>query len=1552
MRKEILLLQKFWGFSLTSIMASICTLSINAQEVIINELLASNTADFPEMYDFGDYNDWIELHNPSDLDVDLNGYFISDDIDEPLKWLIPSNTQIEANGYLLIWADDFNEGPGAVYYRASWPWDSYTTRHYHSNFKLSKSGEQVVLSRADNTNSQTFIPQGGIWKYLDDGSDLGDLWTEIEFDDAGWLEGSAELGYGDGDEATILSYGPNSSDKYITTYFRHPFIVGDAAEIQNLSLLLKRDDGAVIHLNGNEVLRVNMPDGNISYDTHAYSAVSDEDEDTFFEFSLSGSDIMDGPNLIAVEIHQISGTSSDISFDFELTGHSYSGTEIVDAISFGQQATDISLGRASDGIEWSYFGHPTPGTSNITHASTGMERSGNVSTSLMSGFYTGGQYVELIPEIETDQIHYTLDGTRPDESSTLYSGSIYIENTGILKARTIAEDRIQGEILTTSYLIDEPNHITTISLVAEPPTLWDADIGIYENEYKQREIPVTIEYFTPEAEHGFSINAGARLGGQNIWTKPQKPFTIYLRNRFGENELHYQLFENKPVTDFSRIVFRNGGDDWEETLIRDPMAESLMDGMMDCGYMAYSPTALFLNGEYWGIHNIREKYNDQYFYENFSVDPDNYDHLEYASTPSGTQLLVVEGDLVAYNELLDFINSNDLNQEAEYTQLQQIMNVDGFIDHISMTLYCANTSWGHNREWWRPGTAGGKWEWLVVDLDRGFNPSQINNNLVDNLQDNYLLFQYLLNSSIFEERFLQRLAAHLNNTFQYDRVVDIVDSLSNVIRPEMVRHTALWGPQGGISNPEAWEEELDDIKEFAQLRPDALLGHLDDELSLEGTIEVSVASDPPGVGKFTISGVPSINPSGTGLYFRNRLLTLEAQATAGYQFVEWDGISDQAMIEYNCSTDAVFTAIFQPSGEIVLPATISENTTLASEQAYVVIEDLIIENGNTLTLTEGVEIRMPEGGNIIVDGQLEILGSESDPVSIVPNLTTGTDRWGSLVFSNETTTSHIDFARISGASIGPDPILHVGAISSINSNLIISNTEIENVVFPIYVEGGSFQISTSSITCEYVCDYINVKYGEALIDNCTFYGGEAPDTDAIDLDGVSQGVISNNRIYDFLGDNSDGIDIGEGSEEILISSNLIFHSSDKGISVGQSSSVIVDGNLIVGCEKAIAIKDNSSATITSNTLFANDSSINCYQKNAGAGGGTAEIVNTIIAGSPIYPVFADVHSAATVSYSLSDFALLDGVGNLYDDPLFIDVANYNLELQAGSPCIDTGDPDFPVDEDLSRSDIGAYYQFDPDDYPFPIPGQFITQITINEFLASNDAFNSDEAGEYDDWLELYNPSEELVDLAGLYLTDDFTNLTKWQFPEISSTIEPGGYLLVWCDEDPEQGEMHTNFKLGASGEEIALVNTNGLSILDSLSFGVQSTDISYGRIPDGENQWAFMTPTPNASNSTLEISDNTAKPVRFFLNQNFPNPFNPSTVIRFELPENSEFSLVIYDITGREISVLKNGQLTAGYHELVWAGIDQDGMPVGSGIYCCRMQAGSYSSTIKMLYLH
>lgn len=166
----------------------------------------------------------------------------------------------------------------------------------------------------------TLIPTGALWAYRDDGSDQGSAWRGVTFDDSAWARGAAQLGYGDGDETTLISYGSNASQKFITSYFRRDFSVADPSSFGGLTLRTLRDDGAVVYLNGTEVWRSNMPSGAIASATLASTSIVSSAETTFTAAQIDPTLLVAGTNVLAVEIHQVSPTSSDVSFDLELVG--------------------------------------------------------------------------------------------------------------------------------------------------------------------------------------------------------------------------------------------------------------------------------------------------------------------------------------------------------------------------------------------------------------------------------------------------------------------------------------------------------------------------------------------------------------------------------------------------------------------------------------------------------------------------------------------------------------------------------------------------------------------------------------------------------------------------------------------------------------------------------------------------------------------------------------------------------------------------------------------------------------------------------------------------------------------------------------------------------------------------------------------------------------------------------------------------------------------------------------------------------------------------------
>tara|TARA_A100001011_G_scaffold400888_1_gene520788 strand:+ start:95198 stop:96004 length:807 start_codon:yes stop_codon:yes gene_type:complete len=255
---------------------------------------------------------------------------------------------------------------------------------------------------------------------------------------------------------------------------------------------------------------------------------------------------------------------------------------------------------------------------------------------------------------------------------------------------------------------------------------------------------------------------------------------------------------------------------------------------------------------------------------------------------------------------------------------------------------------------------------------------------------------------------------------------------------------------------------------------------------------------------------------------------------------------------------------------------------------------------------------------------------------------------------------------------------------------------------------------------------------------------------------------------------------------------------------------------------------------------------------------------------------------------------------------------------------------------------------------FVISSLMSQNIVLNEFLAGTDTCCDDGTGEIEDFIELFNPGTTAVDIGGWYATDDASELTKHQIPSDSSnTIIPaGGYLVLWASGETSRGALHVDFKLKKGGEFIGLVLSDGLTVVDSLTFGSQTDDISYGRVPDGGSSWSdITTPTPGTSNAGLFIEDNISLPSDFQLQQNYPNPFNPTTSINFSVANSEFIELNIFDILGNKITTLMNNHIAPGNYNVQWNGKDFNGKIVSGGVYLYQLKSKSFNKTKKMIFI-
>lgn len=310
--------------------------------VVINELVAVNSG--AVLADDGLPADWLELYNDSDETVSLAGYHLTDDWRVQDRHTLGADAVLPPRGFLVLWADG-DTAAGAA----------------HLNFELSDMGESVGLFSPDGAELDWLsfpalgddvalarLPDGGpelrqvspgtpgsanrdlvvetlvavptasTWAYEDSGTDLGTAWREPGYDSSGWAQGPGPLGYGD-NQTTELSYGPDSSDKHTTAYFLTAFALDDPAWATTATVGVRRDDGAAVYLNGVEVLRTALPEGELTHDTAASATASSTDETTYFAFDVDPGLLTTGLNVLAAEVHQASSTSSDLSFDLTLT---------------------------------------------------------------------------------------------------------------------------------------------------------------------------------------------------------------------------------------------------------------------------------------------------------------------------------------------------------------------------------------------------------------------------------------------------------------------------------------------------------------------------------------------------------------------------------------------------------------------------------------------------------------------------------------------------------------------------------------------------------------------------------------------------------------------------------------------------------------------------------------------------------------------------------------------------------------------------------------------------------------------------------------------------------------------------------------------------------------------------------------------------------------------------------------------------------------------------------------------------------------------------------
>ena len=524
------------------------------------------------------------------------------------------------------------------------------------------------------------------------------------------------------------------------------------------------------------------------------------------------------------------------------------------------------------------------------------------------------------------------------------------------------------------------------------------------------------------------------------------------------------------------------------------------------------------------------------------------------------------------------------------------------------------------------------------------------------------------------------------------------------------------------------------------------------------------------------------NPNSSDVSFNLELKALKVG--------QGDFFSTNTLLPVTLSSDTFFVANYLPTGDCLLPKEISENTTLTIDcSPYLVPDDARVFEDVTLTIEAGVELHFAENIKLTINGNVQAQGTEALPIifkSIVDE-----EAWGGVHFKNTTAQNTLDWVEVIDAKHGEHPIYNNAAISGFYADLDMENITIDNVFSnPILAYYSDISLKNSQLHSDVTGDLINVKYGNAFIENCTFRGNDQVDTDAVDYDEVENGVIRNSKIFDFFGFNSDGIDLGEESSDILLENNFIHNCSDKGVSVGQLSSIFMQNNTIVNCAQGVAVKDLSTAEIDQNTFYNVGVPVACFEKNVGIGGGIAFVTNSILSNSPESPILVDEQSVLSLNNTLSDTEVVEGENNVFGHPYFINPTQNDFHLQSNSLALNAG-----LNETGNVIDLGTKYY----DYS-AIPSLMISKIMYQP-LDDADA----------EFIHIYNAGNEVIDLADYQISEAV------DFIFSAAQIAPNEAIRIAKDASlfPDfEGQIFTwtEGKLSNNGEAIRLSDAYGIVV--------------------------------------------------------------------------------------------------------------------------------------------
>lgn len=735
----------------------------SAFPIRINEILRDN--EFSGKDQDGDLSPWAELYNASDASVTLHGYALSDDQAEPGKWSFP-DVALGPGEYLVVFLSgkDMHEGS-----------------ELHTSFKLGNADKSLVLSRASDMSMSVIPLEADIPNGVSYGRDASGAWAYYPSPSPGVA--NPEKGFATLSAAASGGRGPLRINEVSAA---------KAAKSRQADWIeLKNTSDSAVNLDG------------------WFLSDSPEQPD---RYALSG-EIGPGEYITV----QAGGGENAAPFSLSASGETLLLTDsngaVCDVFCCGATRAGVTCGVDEITGDRAFFTEPTPGAANAapirSYAREPVFSAG-------SGYYSGTLEVSLSC-VDGGEIRYTTDGSEPNASSPLYTAPLPFSQTTVLKARAYAPGLLESDAVSATYLFEEHHTIPVVSISTAPGDL----SAVYAVSTRDRNVErkAQIDYIPPDGTVGISFPAGVRVSGNSTRSYAQKSLAIALRGGYGRSSVTYPFFGDYPFHTFSALVLRNSGQDISVAHMRDALSSRIVLGM-DVDAAATRCVAVYLNGKYWGLYDLKEDLNPDYLQTHYGSGEDNADVIR-------RNITALHGSNRDYKQIRAIATRRNMADDAALAEFCTRVDALGFADYIIAKSFLVDSDM-YNQKYWRTQDNVVRWRPVFFDLDFALKTSGGTNVLgqyfiaagvpsPDGTTSNMDVPVALRKNAKWRDEFIRRYAVYLSEQLSAQRLTALVDEMAAEMEPEMARHIARWGKPTSM---ETWKRNVASLRSIVAERPE------------------------------------------------------------------------------------------------------------------------------------------------------------------------------------------------------------------------------------------------------------------------------------------------------------------------------------------------------------------------------------------------------------------------------------------------------------------------------------------------------------------------------------------------------------------------------------------------------------------------------------------------------------------------------------------------------------------------------------------------------------